>query len=585
MNQPPLPGSGTNGAAGSTNVGSGGGDVADAPSALFLALQNPSLSRAAAVLLRTMSETGTISSEDAALMSSFLASCDEREANAGSGYVGNTRTGTDIGIRGSWYDNNDDGSDEVQAAAAARTITAQLPECEWEPNPIRKKMKRDNAANGTSDQYQKPAVAAVAAVPAPQQPIHASAPAITTQPSHAVGGVSSTMHSVRSEYTHERCLSDPASCVACQVLDNPLNKVPIEGRESHTSDLAAFDRHVNVLQHAKRPPRIGPYSAEFWSHIRTLLEAAVPAGFEALSDKDAVSPKGPADCAKFLSKVVSTASINPIHPNIVAEAANLPLGTVLNELFCAARLGLVDMQWAPLCERCGSVSCSKSRIEDLPNSTYCGGCQYKNTVDCLEKIKVIFTLKTEIFYVLMENFACTPSKASMGATLMFAVIPATSTGSGFRYSVGCGGDLMFCPSLEPGRYRMHCPVAKTDNYLFVQRKATDDDEPCQVKLAVSDMVVKPGEKLKTFYAPHGKLHFDIYPDTRSFLVLWIQKDLDDHTLKYLPPEERPGFTSAKDIIEFPAFQVLFRKEVEQMLLTAVQQMKQKDTTRSSNTDL
>ena len=163
----------------------------------------------------------------------------------------------------------------------------------------------------------------------------------------------------------------------------------------------------------------------------------------------------------------------------------------------------------------------------------------------------------------------------MGATCMFAVIPATSTGSGFRYSVGCGGDLQFCPALEPGRYRMHCPVAKTDNYLFVQREATDEDEPCEVKLAVSDMVVRPGDQLKTFYATHGKLHFDIFPDTRSFLVLWVQKDLDEHTLKYLPAEERPEFTSAKQIIEFPTFQVFFQKEVEAMLLTAMQKMKQK----------
>ena len=103
-----------------------------------------------------------------------------------------------------------------------------------------------------------------------------------------------------------------------------------------------------------------------------------------------------------------------------------------------------------------------------------------------------------------------------------------------------------------------------------------------MKLAVSDIVVKPGDQLKTFFAKHGKLHFDIYPDTRSFLVLWVQKDLDDHTLKYLPPEERPSFTCAKDIIEFPTFQLLFQKEVEQMLLAAVQQMKQKSKRAQNN---
>ena len=213
------------------------------------------------------------------------------------------------------------------------------------------------------------------------------------------------VQSVRSEYTHEKRLSDPGSCVPCRRLGNPLNLTPIKGRESHTSDLEAFDRYVDVLRHARRPPTIGPYSEEFWSHIRGILEAAVPVGFEELPDKDAVVPKGPADCAKFLGKVVATASINPIHPNIVAEAAKLPLGTVLNELFCATRLGLVDMQWAPLCERCGSMACAKSRIEDLPGSAYCGGCQYENTVDCLEKIKVIFTLNPDVYYVLMENFA------------------------------------------------------------------------------------------------------------------------------------------------------------------------------------
>lgn len=48
----------------------------DGSSALFLALQNPSLSKAASVLLRSMQETGSISGEDAALMSAFLSSCD-----------------------------------------------------------------------------------------------------------------------------------------------------------------------------------------------------------------------------------------------------------------------------------------------------------------------------------------------------------------------------------------------------------------------------------------------------------------------------------------------------------------------------
>lgn len=125
MDRTPASGSGIIGAVGYNDSTAGGRSDDDAPSALFLALQNPSLSTAAAVLLRTMSETGTISSEDARLMSSFLESCEEqdaRERSAGGRVAGSKRQRN--------ADKGDD-SDEVQAAAAARTVTAQLPECEW----------------------------------------------------------------------------------------------------------------------------------------------------------------------------------------------------------------------------------------------------------------------------------------------------------------------------------------------------------------------------------------------------------------------------------------------------------------------
>ena len=105
----------------------------DGSSALFLALQNPSLSKAASVLLRSMQETGSISGEDAALMSAFLSSCDIPQPddfvpeNTGVASGGNKRARdiaqsaiSDIG-----------GDDEIQAAAAARTVTAQIPDSEW----------------------------------------------------------------------------------------------------------------------------------------------------------------------------------------------------------------------------------------------------------------------------------------------------------------------------------------------------------------------------------------------------------------------------------------------------------------------
>ena len=42
--------------------------------------------------------------------------------------------------------------------------------------------------------------------------------------------------------------------------------------------------------------------------------------------------------------------------------------------------------------------------------------------------------------------------------------------------------------LEPGRYRMHCPVAKTDNYLVVERDASDKDKAVKLNVKVSDLV-------------------------------------------------------------------------------------------------
>ena len=106
----------------------------DGSSALFLALQNPSLSKAASVLLRSMQETGSISGEDAALMSAFLSSCDVPQPDdfvpeeGIVGASGGNKRARDI-AQSAISDLG--GDDEIQAAAAARTVTAQIPDSEW----------------------------------------------------------------------------------------------------------------------------------------------------------------------------------------------------------------------------------------------------------------------------------------------------------------------------------------------------------------------------------------------------------------------------------------------------------------------
>ena len=105
-----------------------GGDHSN-NSALFLALQNPTLSKAASVLLRSMQETGTISGEDATLMSAFLASCDMSSEIPPGGSAGNKRA-RDM-AQSAETDPAGDGDDEIRAVAASRTVTAQIPDSEW----------------------------------------------------------------------------------------------------------------------------------------------------------------------------------------------------------------------------------------------------------------------------------------------------------------------------------------------------------------------------------------------------------------------------------------------------------------------
>jgi hypothetical protein len=55
---------------------------------------------------------------------------------------------------------------------------------------------------------------------------------------------------------------------------------------------------------------------------------------------------------------------------------------------------------------------------------------------------------------MAESFACQPSEQSIAANMAFAMVPATFSGSGFRYSFGCGGEKELRPVLPAGKYRM-----------------------------------------------------------------------------------------------------------------------------------
>mmetsp|Transcript_13322 Transcript_13322/g.31492 ORF Transcript_13322/g.31492 Transcript_13322/m.31492 type:complete len:770 (+) Transcript_13322:541-2850(+) len=303
-----------------------------------------------------------------------------------------------------------------------------------------------------------------------------------------------------------------------------------------------------------------PFNAKFWEFVRGILTEAVPVGFEELPNKDDVARKNHEDATRFLNKVIAISPLNPIQPAALAQLGGFDEEVVLAELFYGVLVGLVAMKFAPECWQCGSAVSDFDMLGRIPSRMMCNGCGADNFLDSLDGIKCQFLLNSDVLYILAENYACTPSKKSMSYTRLFAAVPATSTGSGYSYCVGTGGDNEIAPALGPGRYRMHCPVAKTDNYLVVRGEARACDEATKLRLKVSDLVYnhKSSTKRRVVEVPHGKIQFDIMPDTRSLFVLWVQSDEDSKTLMHLPEEERPNFTSASRVLHHSIFNSLFQ---------------------------
>ena len=368
-------------------------------------------------------------------------------------------------------------------------------------------------------------------------------------------------------------------------IDHGRQCGPIKGRESHTSDVEEFERYFQLMidernivnekslsdnsdhdrSNKDESENDTSINEKFWSYVRTVLKKATPVGYSELPDPNEVVHKGPDDVMEFFMKVISISDINPIHPVTIAKNSGVPVSEVLNELFYATRVGLVHMLWTPECTRCGGAASTEESLEVIPEHTNCDTCSHLNTIDSLDKIKVVFLLNNSVLYIPADNFACTPSAKSMSFNAVFTPVPATATGSGFRYSAGCGGKKQLRESLPKGMYRMHCPVAMTDGYLVVENDAKPENKPLKINLPVSELVCDGPESMcprKTITVPHGRIHFDVHPDTGSFFVLWIQHNQEDEdSLMFLPENERPPYTPAADVINHPTFNNLFPKQI------------------------
>jgi hypothetical protein len=119
----------------------------------------------------------------------------------------------------------------------------------------------------------------------------------------------------------------------------------------------------------------------------------------------------------------------------------------------------------------------------------------------------------------------------------------------------------------------HCPVARTVNYLQIERDASDDEAPIIHPFHVSDFVCRSHlDQPKTLILEHGKLHLDVFTNTHSFFVLWIQKNLDDDCLLFLPAIERRPYTNAVELLSHPTYQFLFIDKAEDSILCALRRM-------------
>lgn len=363
----------------------------------------------------------------------------------------------------------------------------------------------------------------------------------------------------------------------CRIRQDNHDQILIDDRESHTSDLQKFDRFVLTLIDVDRNPNDTPYEDSLWNYIRETLEThGGSADYIPLKKKSEFSHMTADDAAKFMAKFEGLDLINPINPHKLADATNLPLSVVLTELVYSTSIGLTTLKFAPQCQRCGGSTMHTSSMErfDEPKEEIiaCNMCNYPNHVTSFDTIAAVFFLHPSVLYVLAKNFGCYPSRETLRITYLCAPVPANAMGSGVRYSIGCNDQHSVLEKpLPKGRYRGHCPISSTSFLLDVQDNAPKDDSMiCRVPLKVSDLLIsKPMQHTSStvtdvdnpvISVPHGRIHFDISPDTNTLFCLWLQKHVSDDTVYRLPKEERSAITTAADILHHPSFNRYFEAD-------------------------
>lgn len=241
----------------------------------------------------------------------------------------------------------------------------------------------------------------------------------------------------------------------------------------------------------------------------------------------------------------------------------MPHEVVLREMLYATTIGMVDMVWSPICQRCGGAVSSCKDIGQIVNSenAICQGCSESNQVSQLDNIKVFFVFTQSIMYVPANGYECPHSSARLPHMAFFGFLTPTTTGSGFSYLFGFD-DEKSQPAFAAGRYRIVCPYSRIDCRFDIERDATDDDKPLRRKICVSEMRKSEiGKKHKIIKLEHGKVRLDFVSDTDSISVLFWFHDMDDELAYRLPEADKNPVTTATHCIHHPSFKYLFSDQV------------------------
>jgi len=149
------------------------------------------------------------------------------------------------------------------------------------------------------------------------------------------------------------------------------------------------------------------------------------------------------------------------------------------------------------CEPKGSsdnTSCEGMSRHEWLTSKWC-----RWSRSCTWLIELTFT-----FWLLAQTIACKPSNQELSVTELFAIMPATFSGSGFTWSASCDGDKIFHPSFFScaRKCSMRCPNFLTKSWFVVLREASVNHEPFDLDIHVSNLVYRGGDT-KTMTVPHA----------------------------------------------------------------------------------